>query len=388
MPAAHWLPERHFGVAATLAHVDEMISTVGDLLFKYQAKSGDVVHLREVVDGPLRHLVVDSVAPIPPKVPLLAADILNDLRAAIEHTIFIEAELAEGGVLDERAARLVEMPAAHSYDSFSEWNRKQARKGPTALRDGAELNRRIYGLQPLHRYADPAAHPLARLVAYSNHSKHRTPAVTAVQIPIVNREDTPLRHPRDIPKRPQGPILPGEVIFTAPGDRVVPVSIFPTVGINIPGTDRWPVLMNELGEIAAWVRMQAVPRLITGTDPPSPAIPAWHDISHGYPDASTVVASGTLVAAYERNKERMGAAFAREDIAGTIAAIDGAPPLSEVSAWLESLSDSDFLARMKQIVPSFDHDPDDVLHNWRVLQGMSADAAAFSAARGRDTPTG
>lgn len=388
MPAAHWLPKRHLGVAATLAHVDEMISTVGDLLFEYQAKSGDVVRLREVVDGPLRHLVVDSIAPIPPKVPLLAADAFNDLRAAVEHTIFIEAELAEGGALNENAARLVEMPAARTYDSFAAWNRKQARKGPTALRDGAELNRRIYWLQPLHRYTDPATHPLARLVAYSNHSKHRTPAVTAVQIPIVNREDAPLRHPRDIPKRPQGPILPGEVIFTAPGDRVVPVSIFPTVGINIPGTDRWPVLMNELGEIAAWVRTQAVPRLITGTDPPSPAIPAWHDISRGYLDVSTVVASGTLVAGYDRNKERMGAAFAREDIAGTIAAIDGSPPLSEVSAWLESLSDSDFLARLKQIVPSFDHDPDDVLHNWRVLQGMSADAAAFSAARGRGTPAG
>ncbi len=381
MPGAHWLPERHLGVAATLAHVDEMISTVGDLLFEYQARSGDVVRLREVVDGPLRHLVVDSIAPIPPKVPLLAADAFNDLRAAIEHTIFIEAELAAGGILDESAARLVEMPAARTYDSFSEWNRKQARKGPTALRDGAELNRRIFGLQPLHRYADPAAHPLARLVAYTNHSKHRTPAVTAVQIPVVNREDVPPRHLRDIPKRPQGPILPGEVIFTAPGDRVVPVSIFPTVGINVPGTDRWPVLMNELGEIAAWVRTQAVPRLITGTDPPSPAIPAWHDISRGQPDASAAVASGILVSAHERNKERIGAAFAREDIAGTIAAIDGAPPLAEVSAWLSSLSDSDFLARMNQIVPSFDHDPDDMLHNWHLLQRMSADAAAQAQSR-------
>ncbi len=361
---------------------------VGDLLFEYQASNGDVVHLREVVDGALRHLVVDSIAPIPPKVPLLAADAFNDLRAAIEHAIFIEAEMAAGGALDESAARLVEMPAARTFDSFSEWNRKQARKGPTALHDGAELNRRIYGLQPLHRYSDPAAHPLARLVAYTNHSKHRTPAVTAVQIPVVNREDVPPRHLRDIPKRPQRPILPGQVVFTAPGDRVVPVAIFPTVGINVPGTDRWPVLMNELGEIATWVRTQAIPRLIMGTDPPSPAIPAWHDISRGQLDAAAAVASGTLVSAYERNKERIGAAFAREDIAGTVAAIDGAPPLAEVSAWLESLTDSDFLARMNQIVPSFDQDPEDMLHNWRVLQGMSADAGAFSATRGHDTPAG
>lgn len=381
MPGAHWLPERHLGVAATLAHVDEAIATIGDLLFEYQARGGDVVHLREVVDGPLRHLVVDSIAPIPPKVSLLAADAFNDLRAAIEHTIFVEAELSEGSELDEGAARLVEMPASYTDEAFGQWNRKQAKKGPTALRDGAELNRRIYGLQPLHRYTDPAAHPLARLVAYTNHSKHRTPAVTAVQIPIVNREDTPLRHPRDVPKRPQGPILPGEVIFTAPGDRVVPVAIFPTVGINIPGTDRWPVLMNELGDIAAWVRTQAVPRLITGTDPPSPVIPAWYDISHGHPDARAAVGAGRAISAFDRNKERMGAAVARGDIAEVIAAMDGAPPLADVSAWLESLSDSDFLARMGQIVPSFDHDPDDMLHNWGVLQAMSADAAAHAQSR-------
>lgn len=388
MPAPHWLPEHHLGVAATLAHVDETIEAVGDLLFTYQVRSGDVVRLRETVDGPLRHLVVDSVAPIPLKVPLLAADAFNGLRAAIEHTIFVEAELAEGSDLDERAAKRVEMPAAYTYEAFEQWTNSRGRNSPAALRRGAELHRRIGGLQPLHRHTDPAAHPLARLVAYSNQAKHRTPAVTAVQVPIVNREDTPPRHPRDIPRRPQSPIRPSEVIFSAPADRIVPVSIFPTVGINFPGTDRWPVLMKELGEIADWVRTQAVPRLITGTDSPSPAIPAWHDISHGNPDAFAAVASGTLVAAYDRNKERMGAAFARKDVAGTIAAIDGAPPLSEVVAWLESLSDSDLLVRMRQIVPSFDHDPDDVRHNWHVLHGMSADAAAFSAARRQDAPAG
>ncbi|MGO1736942.1 MAG: hypothetical protein ACTHZ9_11570, partial [Leucobacter sp.] len=69
---AHWLPDRHLGVAATLAHVDELIGRVGEMLFDYQAQSSDVVRLREVLDGQLRHLVVDSVAPIPQKIPLLA----------------------------------------------------------------------------------------------------------------------------------------------------------------------------------------------------------------------------------------------------------------------------------------------------------------------------
>ncbi|MGP5626279.1 hypothetical protein [Brachybacterium alimentarium] len=375
---AHWLPDRHLGVAATLAHVDELIRRVGEMLFDYQAQSSDVVRLREVLDGQLRHLVVESVAPIPHKIPLLAADALNALRASIEHTIYIEAEADAGAELSERAAKLVEMPAASSYDKFVEWTQKRAKNGPSALRSGADLNRRIYDLQPLHRYTDPEAHPLARLVAYTNHAKHRTPAVTAVRIPVVSREDVTPRHPRDMPKRPEEPLVPGEVIFSAPTGQVVPVTLFPTVGINLPGTARWPVLMNELGEIAAWVRTQAIPRLITGTDPPQPEIPAWHEISQGHPDLRGALSEGSRIPAYDRNRDRLSAATVRADMTGTIADMPDAPTFADVRAWLESLPDTDVLTRMRELVPSFDHDPDDMLHNWDVLLRMRDDAVAFT----------
>ncbi len=337
------------------------------------------MRLREELDGDTRHLVVDGVTPIPPKVPLLAADALNALRAAIEHTIYIEAEDVAGGSLDEKAARLVEMPAAQTDDSFTEWLKKRAKNGPAALRTGADLQRRIYDLQPLHRYSDPGAHPLARLVAYTNHSKHRTPAVTAVRIPVVSREDTRPRHPRDIPKRPEEPILPGQIVFSAPADQVVPVALFPTVGINLPGTARWPVLMNELSELAVWVRTQAIPRLITGIEPPKPDIPAWHEISQGYSDPRATIASGVGIApAYDRNRDRLGAAHTRRDMAGNIADMPGAPSRPEVLAWLESLSDFEVLRRMRELVPSFDHDPDDMGHNWDILEKMRDDALAFA----------
>lgn len=373
---AHWLPDRHLGVAATLAHVDELIGRVGEMLFDYQ--SSDVVRLREVLDGQFRHLVVESVAPIPHKIPLLAADALNALRASIEHTIYIEVEADAGAELSERAAKFVEMPAASSYDNFVDWTQKRAKNGPSALRSGADLNRRIYDLQPLHRYTDPEAHPLARLVAYTNHAKHRTPAVTAVRIPVVSREDVTPRHPRDIPKRPEEPLVPGEVIFSAPTGQVVPVTLFPTVGINLPGTARWPVLMNELGEIAAWVRTQAIPRLITGTDPPQPEIPAWHEISQGHPDLRVALSEGSRVPAYDRNRDRLSAAMVRADMTGTIADMPDAPTRADVRAWLESLPDTDVLTRMRELVPSFDHDPDDMLHNWDVLLRMRDDAVAFT----------
>ena len=55
MAGSHWLPDRHLGVAATLAHVAEIISSVGELLFDYQTSPSDVVRLREELDGDTRH---------------------------------------------------------------------------------------------------------------------------------------------------------------------------------------------------------------------------------------------------------------------------------------------------------------------------------------------
>lgn len=373
-----WIPEEHLDVAATLAHVDEVISLIGKILFDYQTSAHGILKLREENDGEQRYLVVDAIAPVPPKIALLAADALNGLRAALEHTIFIEATLSAGAPLDKRAARLVEMPAAHTHDKFVEWTNRQAKNGPAALRSGAALNSRIYELQPLHRHQDPAAHPLARLVAYTNHAKHRRPAVTAVRLPIVEREDVPPRHSRDLPRRPEAAIAVGEVVFTAPTDQVVPLTLFPTVGINIPDTTRWPVLIRELDELASWVRKHAIPRLITGTSLQGAQIPASYDISSSHEDHRAAIAEGTNVTAFQRNVERLQAANIRQDIPRTIAAMPGAPALVDVIAWVKSLPDAELLRRMSELIPSFDSHHDVTLHNWKALQRMCNDATVFA----------
>src|SRR5688500_1491423 len=120
-----WLPERHLGVAATISHADELIGQAADLLFDYQTQDGGVVGLREVPAGAFSRTVVERVAPIPRKVPLLVADALVALRAALEHTLFAEAEFVDGAPLDEKAAKLVEMPASDSYEKFEEWKKKR-----------------------------------------------------------------------------------------------------------------------------------------------------------------------------------------------------------------------------------------------------------------------
>ena len=231
-PTLHWLPERHLSVAATLSHADELIGQVSDLLVYYQTQPDGVIGLIEVPSGSFSQTVVDRLAPIPRKLPLAVADALVVLRAALEHALFAEVEFLEGSPLDEKAARLVEIPASDTYEKFDEWVKGRARRGPSSLRAGSELVRRINGLQPFHRQSDPPAHPLARLVSHTNHAKHRTPAITAVRLAAMYADDRLPRSPKDLPPRPEEPLRVGDVIATTPLGIQVPSTLFPTIGIN------------------------------------------------------------------------------------------------------------------------------------------------------------
>lgn len=42
----------------------------------------------------------------------------------------------DGALLDEKAPRLVEMPATDTYEKFAEWTKRRARNGPPSLRAG------------------------------------------------------------------------------------------------------------------------------------------------------------------------------------------------------------------------------------------------------------
>jgi len=75
-----------------------------------------------------------------------------------------------------------------------------------------------------------------------------------------------------IPNPVEGPVKVGDVLAETPFGVRVPVTLFPTIGLNRPGTDRWPVLVTELDDIATWVRTQAVPILITGTPDVDPLL--------------------------------------------------------------------------------------------------------------------
>ncbi|WP_145942230.1 hypothetical protein [Corynebacterium glyciniphilum] len=376
-PEYDWLPDRHLGVAATLSHADELIGQVCDLLSGYHTQPDGIIRLREVPIGDISRTTVTGIAPIPRKVPLLVADALVALRAALEHTLFTEVEHLHSARLEEKAARLIEIPAADTYESFQEWLKKRARNGPASLRAGDVLTKRIEGLQPYQRTVNPHEHPLARLVLHTNHAKHRTPTITAVRLAAMYPDDQAPRTVQEIPRRPEQPLRINDVIAETPIGAQHAFTLFPTVGINRPGSDRWPVLVKELDEIARWVRTQAVPRLITGTEPPKPHLPARYEMDVGHDDERAAVAAGSTVTAAEHHLERLNASIAREGLYDILGHLDGAPTSEQISAWLKQLSDNQVLKQMAKIKPPSNYDPDIIMSNYTALLGMRDEVRAF-----------
>lgn len=372
-----WLPDRHLGVAATLAHADELIAQVAEILYGYQTQPDGILQLEEQVGATHSRSVVTGIEPIPRKVPLLVADALVALRNAIEHTLFTEIEFRDGE-LDEKAAKVVEMPASRTYDDFQNWVKSRAKNGSPSLQRGSEVLRRIEGLQPFHRLRDPENHPLALLALHTNHSKHRAPAITAVRLAAIHREDRTPPSLADVERRPEVPLEVGEVIAETPLGMRVPVALFPTIGINRPRTQQWPVLMRELDELATWVRTQAIPRLITGAEPPSPALPCRYEITVGHDDERGALTSGVTTSAAQLHNDRLGAEIVRRDMVETLAQMEDAPSAEQIAAWLDSLSDQEVLARMRELKMTQTYEPEIVLSNYAKLEAMRDDARRFA----------
>ncbi|MDO9378841.1 MAG: hypothetical protein Q7T56_08315 [Nocardioidaceae bacterium] len=376
-----WLPDHQLGVAATLSHADELVGQLADVLFAYQTHADGTLELVEQLVFPNTRTVVAHVAPLPRKIPLLAADALVALRAALEHALFAEVEFRDGA-LETKSARMVEIPAFRRAEDFKSWGKRRVKNGPVSLHPGSGLSKRIEGLQPFNR-RDAHNHPLARLVLHTNHAKHRTPAVTAVRIAAMYREDQRPRSVHSLPQRPEVPLRVGDVIAeTAVGTRV-PVTLFPTVGINRPGTDRWPVLMQELDEISHWVRTQAVPRLVTGTEPPRPELPARFEIAAGHVDERLAITAGSTTSAAERHKRRLSAASVRGDMVDTLGQMDGSLSADHIAAWLDHLTDEEVLDRVSRLKPTRSQSPNRVQRNFGVLRDMCDEAVAFGRERPR-----
>lgn len=375
-----WLPDRHLGVVATLAHADELISQISELVFDYVARSGEVFTIREEPNGLVSNAVVEQIAPMPRSLPLLAADAMVDLRAAIEHTLFTEVRFLNGGTLSDDQARTIEMPARNTHDDFAKWAKKLAKskQTPSAIAQGSELFRRIEGLQPLHEAIRPDLHPLALLALHTNHAKHRTPADVAVRLAAIVDENHPPRSSNDFKSGPEAPVRVGDVIAQTPLGERVSVSLFPGIGINRPGTEDWPFLMDELDQISRWVREQAIPRLITGGDPPPEKIPAGYEIKRGHDDEREAIGLGTSVTANEKASRRFGAESARPSLVDLLLPTSSNLTRETLTAWVDQLDDDAVTERVERL-KGFVTDSASMFENHKVVADLRDEALQFAS---------
>ncbi|MBE9924284.1 hypothetical protein G8C93_00045 [Cellulosimicrobium cellulans] len=142
-----WLPHHQVHVAATLAHADDLIGQVSDLVLAY-SHDGETFRLENVRSGDVVATVIAAVKPLPRAIALYVADALTTLRAAIEHALYAELEHANGGPLSSAQARSVEMPAQVTAEGFDRWVRDRQKRAPSGLQPGAPVLARVRGLQP------------------------------------------------------------------------------------------------------------------------------------------------------------------------------------------------------------------------------------------------
>jgi hypothetical protein len=333
---------------------------MADVLHGYVGPPGPLA-LETVAAGNQARVRVKAVAPLPAAISRYAAAALNELRGALEHVLFAEVEHQLGRPLSDAEGRLIEMPAAARPGAFEDWTGHRRRLQLRPLRPGTPLIARIRGLQPFES-DDADGHPLRLLVDYTNHAKHRAPAVAATRIGAVV-PDVSAAGLRVTEWGQFRPIEPGDVLASGPAHVSVPLSIFPVVSLRRPRAGTWHVLMTELGDLANWVRTVAVPRLVAGRDDVDP-LPPQLDTTVGHEDLREALRDAGTATAAERFFRRLDAMMAREALPEILALHPDRPDPALLASWAATLTDDQVLER----------------HSWLPVTRHLAELAAVDAA--------
>jgi hypothetical protein len=198
---------------------------------------------------------------------------------------------------------------------------------------GTELHGRLQRLQPFQRQ-DPENHPLRLLTEHTNFAKHREPTLALTRVARVELDSASVKRPvgdRDV-------VEVGDVLASVPRGKQEMFSIWPEVAVQRPHTREWHTLMREAGDIADWVRRQALPILILGrTD--LPPIPPALDLSVVYDSAAAAWQAAGDTSAAKRMQNRIGAEHLRQTVLVMMVELFGADSRKAFSTWLEGMDD-------------------------------------------------
>lgn len=340
-----WLPDHQLHLSATLAHADDLLQTMADVLLEYVKPDPGPFDLKNVVRDGIAEVVVVRVRPLPSAVASYSADALTVLRGAIEHAMYAEVEYLLGRRLVGGEQRMIEMPACTSWQEFSKWLGGRKKIAPFA--DRAFVNR-IEQLQPYQR-RNMDEHPMKLLAAHTNFSKHRAPAVATTRLGVVIPEYE--YHYLATASKVDGgqPVTAGDVIASGPADLQVPLQIWPQVSIQRPHTGTWHVLMSELGDLEEWVRCSAIPILVTGSSSGLDRLPPQLNTRVGHADLRESLRSAGSMTARERSQRVIAAEIAREGLVRSLAGYPSAPAIPVLERWAASLTDDEILERHNRL---------------------------------------
>lgn len=339
-----WLPDDQLHVAETLAYVDALIERAGNI--HYAHLDAGALDFEDVVDGDTTTVTIKSVRPIPAALGRVFADILNQLRAAVEHVLLVEVARDMGRELTGAEESAIEMPTSMTSDALLRWAANSRRKTLTTLHVGRPTYRRVEQLMPLQRRV-PDDHPMRVLARHTNSAKHRTPVVAAA---LVGKVVADFGDPRLTPApRRTTPAQVGDVVATAPTGAVVLTSIWPQISVQRPNDHTWRVLMYEIRDLEAWVRRVAIPILVTG-DTHVPVIRPRFDVTEPIADLRSAMAAAPAQTAMDSDDRRIRAVSARISLADTIVLSTDIGPPEQVSGWVRLLSDEDVLRYTDRLI--------------------------------------
>ncbi|MGW9632033.1 hypothetical protein ACWGST_15145 [Agromyces sp. NPDC055520] len=326
-----WLPEHQEHAFFTSAHIDGLINNLSAALERYQRD--EPVQLARRFTETEEQVVLAGIRPLPEAAARLFADALNQARNSIEHALFAEVRHRLNRPLTLDESRALEIPAFDKPEKFEQWAKNKHRLSLGLFAPGDDIYERVLRLQPFQRQ-DHHHHPLRLLAEHTNFAKHREPTVALTRVARFDLDSKMTSRPpgeRDVAEV-------GDVLAAVPIGTHELLSVWPEVAVQRPHTGEWQTLMREAGEIADWVRRQALPILIAGeTD--LPPIPPALDITVGYDSTDAAWRSARETSAAKRMQNRIGGEQLRVNILEMMVGQFGPESRRTFATWLDGMDD-------------------------------------------------
>lgn len=266
----------------------QLIDTLLDL------GSQDLMELVTIERGGRSVVHLKSVVQPPPAVGLIFGDVINQLRAALDHAVLLLLEDERGAPLSRAHSKLTAFPVCRTPKAFSDWCKGKQRSIPE-LMEGTSLALRIESLQPFHAsQIDPEAaipehdqglqlfktpvgddgaplvqhHPLIGLAEWSNEDKHRRLNVAIVRSVHNGVMPDPQYH-QETPDYEwlagTRELTAGTDLYSVPAGQTLVADVVAYPAIMRPETELWRPIAPEINTYQRWVAELAIPYLLSGS---------------------------------------------------------------------------------------------------------------------------